>query len=207
MQTWTKKTLIECVVELKEDIREADEGTLSCLSHKLARNKTIKVKKEWCLFMDSFLTNMEAVQSLEGYNVLKVVSKPCKSRQEVSVLESASYLRDSSLLLLSADAILRNGGILCASGGLMLAIAAKELGVPVLAVSRSYCLWEHIICGQESLTCSQNGRAYFEDEEGFRVCIGKQYDYVGPELIKELLGEGADWENRTIVEIFEDYYQ
>ena len=43
--------------------------------------------------------------------------------------------------MLSADAILRNGGILCQSGGLMMAVAARELGVPVVVVSRSFCLW------------------------------------------------------------------
>jgi len=91
---------------------------------------------------------------------------------------------------------------------MMLAVAARELGIPVLAISRSYCLWEHIMCSQEWLVSSSSGRKWFpeEDETNFRVCIGKDFDYVVPDLIGGLVGESQGWENRSIVEIFEDYY-
>jgi|JI9StandDraft_2_1071091.scaffolds.fasta_scaffold758505_1 translation initiation factor 2B subunit (eIF-2B alpha/beta/delta family) len=83
----------------------------------------------------------------------------------------------------------------------MLAIAAKELGVPVVAISRSYCLWEHIMCNQESLVVSESGRSWFpeEDEFTFRVIIGKRFDYVPPQLVTTLVGESRGWENKSIV--------
>jgi translation initiation factor 2B subunit (eIF-2B alpha/beta/delta family) len=71
-----------------------------------------------------------------------------KGDVEVGLQQAARALRQARFLVISADAILRNGGLLCRSGGLMLAVAAKELGVPVVAVSRNYCLWDHVISSQ-----------------------------------------------------------
>ena len=139
--------------------------------------------------------------------VKKIVSDPVNPN-EVSFLAGAKTLRGSRLLILSADAVLKNGGLLCQSGGLMLAVAAKELGVPVVAVSRSYCLSEKVMCGQSSLVWSSSGKSWFKDEEetNFRVCIGKQYEYVSPELVSGLISENRKWENESIAEIFEEYY-
>lgn len=73
-------------------------------------------------------------------------------------------MRKARFLVISADAILRNGGIISSSGTLLLAIAAKELGVPVLAITRNYCLWEHVISTQESLILNESGRSWFPNE-------------------------------------------
>jgi translation initiation factor 2B subunit (eIF-2B alpha/beta/delta family) len=62
--------------------------------------------------------------------------------------EAATVLKQARLLVISADAVLRNGGILSKSGALMLAIIAHQLNIPVLAVSRSYCLTEQIFFNQ-----------------------------------------------------------
>jgi translation initiation factor 2B subunit (eIF-2B alpha/beta/delta family) len=59
---------------------------------------------------------------------------------EVLLTDAAKMLKQARILIISADAVLRNGGILSKSGSLMLAIIARQLGVPVLAISRSYCL-------------------------------------------------------------------
>lgn len=64
-----------------------------------------------------------------------------KKENEISFEEGAKALRKARFLIISADAILRNGGIISSSGSLLLATAAKELGVPVLAITRNYCLW------------------------------------------------------------------
>jgi hypothetical protein len=117
------------------------------LTVKLERLVSTDSRLPEIVFLDSFLTNEQALKCLKGYNLKKVVTKP-NGNHEISLLEGAKVLRRARLLILSADAILRNGGLLCTSGGLLLAVAAKELGVPVLAISRSYCLWEHIICSQ-----------------------------------------------------------
>ena len=37
IQTWIKKTFLECISELKDEIKEADEETVENLSEKLGR--------------------------------------------------------------------------------------------------------------------------------------------------------------------------
>lgn len=61
---------------------------------------------------------------LKGYRIRKVLPEP-KGEADISVQQGAKTLRKARFLILSADAILRNGGLLCRSGGLMLAVAAR----------------------------------------------------------------------------------
>lgn len=77
----------------------------------------------------------------------------------VSIKDATRVIKNSRLLIISADAVLRNGGILSKNGSLMLAIIAKQLGVPVLAISRSYCLSEQILLNQESLVHDQSSKS------------------------------------------------
>lgn len=116
--------VIETIQELKEDIKEADDNTAQTLAAKLSRIVPTGTQPPQLLFADSLLTNWSAVSALSGYSIKKVVADP-KASNEISLFEGANALRKTRLLVLSADAILRNGGLLCSSGSLMLAIAAK----------------------------------------------------------------------------------
>jgi translation initiation factor 2B subunit (eIF-2B alpha/beta/delta family) len=69
------------------------------------------------------------------------------------------------MLIISTDAVLRNGGILSKSGSLMLAIIAHQLNIPVLAISRSYCLTEQVFLNQESLVHEQSSKGLFDGED------------------------------------------
>jgi translation initiation factor 2B subunit (eIF-2B alpha/beta/delta family) len=71
----------------------------------------------------------------------------------------------------------------------MLAVAAHQLNIPVLGITRSYCLWEHIMVNQSSLILSESGKSQFphEDESSFRVLISKKYDYLEPKLVNSLV--------------------
>ena len=107
-----------------------------------------------------FLSNENVIGSLAGYRISRVVQQVKKDNQ-ITFEEAAKALRKARFLVLSADAVLRNGGLIGSSGALLLAVAAKELGVPVLAISRNYCLWEHVISTQESLILNESGRNWF----------------------------------------------
>ena len=77
----------------------------------------------------------------------------------------------------------------------MLAIIAHQLNIPVLAISRSYCLTEQIFLNQESLVHEQSSKGLFdgEDEKTFRVQISKRYDYIEPRLVDGLVSESKLW--------------
>ena len=139
------------------------------------------------MFIDSFMSNHALVKELaKSYSIRKVAVDGPPAKAEIGIADCARCLLEARVCVISADAILRNGGILSRNGSLMLAVLAEQLRVPVLAVSRSYCLWEQVLCGQESLVHQQNPIEQFEGEEEnqFRVLISKKYDYIEPKLIK-----------------------
>jgi hypothetical protein len=80
--------------------------------------------------VDSFLSNENVIGSLAGYRISRVVQQVKKDNQ-ITFEEAAKTLRKARFLVLSADAVLRNGGLIGSSGALLLAVAAKELGVPL----------------------------------------------------------------------------
>ena len=160
LQNWVKKMLLESIGELREDIREADSKASEALASKLARSLHDSYRLPEIVFVDSFLSNENVIGSLAGYRISRVVQQVKKDNQ-ITFEEAAKALRKARFLVLSADAVLRNGGLIGSSGALLLAVAAKELGVPVLAISRNYCLWEHVISTQESLILNESGRNWF----------------------------------------------
>jgi methylthioribose-1-phosphate isomerase len=195
---------------MKEDIREADELTSDILRKKLERMSPPGKDLPIMVFVDSFLTNEKIIASLQGYQLNNVVTGASEAKpNEIQLFDAARVLRQSRLLIISADAVLRNGGVLGKSGSLMLTVLAHQLGVPVLAVSRSYCLSEQLFLNQESLVHEQSSRGLFdgEDEANFRVQVCKRYDYIEPRLVSGVVGERKGWESQNIIEIFEDYYQ
>ena len=48
-------------------------------------------------------------------------------------------------LLISGDSITKTGGIISLSGALLLAIYAKKQKVPVICISRNYCLSDKVM--------------------------------------------------------------
>ena len=63
----------------------------------------------------------------------------------------SSAIRKCKGVVLSGDAILLNGGILCGSGSLMVAAAAKKHKVPIMALGRGFSLTETTIIKQRML--------------------------------------------------------
>jgi translation initiation factor eIF-2B subunit beta len=72
--------------------------------------------------------------------------------QTALVLETAVYaiMQRANKVIIGAHAIMKNGGILCQSGGLLLAIAAQSFSVPFLIISAMYKLTPKFPLNQSS---------------------------------------------------------
>lgn len=117
------------------------------------------------VFVDSFLTNSKIINEINGYRIVNVVINQTEIKgNDILLTDAARVIKQARILILSADAVLRNGGILSKSGALMLAIIAHQLSIPVLAVSRSYCLSEQILINQESLIHDQSSKINFPSQ-------------------------------------------
>ena len=162
---YVKKMVLESINELKEDIREADSLTSDILRTKLERVAVNGKELPTVVFVDSFLTNTKIINEITGYRIINVVINQTEVKgNDILLTDAARVVKQARILILSADAVLRNGGILSKSGSLMLAIIAHQLGIPVLAVSRSYCLSDQILINQESLIHDQSSKSHFPSE-------------------------------------------
>jgi translation initiation factor 2B subunit (eIF-2B alpha/beta/delta family) len=58
----------------------------------------------------------------------------------VELKNSSSVIKTADMVVIPCSAVLKDGGIIARSGSIMLAIAAKNLSVPVVALATCYSL-------------------------------------------------------------------
>jgi translation initiation factor 2B subunit (eIF-2B alpha/beta/delta family) len=80
----------------------------------------------------------------------------------------------------------------------MLVTAAKAYNIPVIAISRSYCLSETLIFNQKSLVLYENPLNNFEKESDFKVLISKKFDIIHSKYIYSIVSESKKWERQNI---------
>lgn len=103
--------------------------------------------------MDSFLCNVGLVQEVceKKKATLKIVNtgEQVKEKERYVDLKDASrHVKKADLVIISGESILKDGGILSNSGSLMVAISAHTAHIPVIALSRAYCLSDLTLAGQ-----------------------------------------------------------
>jgi hypothetical protein len=67
---------------------------------------------------------------------------------EINLIDISSEVRKVNRVIVSADSVLRNGSVICESGSLMLALAARKYQIPVVALSRGFGLTQKSIIDQ-----------------------------------------------------------
>lgn len=128
--------------------------------------------------------------------------------EKVDLTKALQKIRKCKAVVISADSIFEDGGILSQSGALMVAIAAKKYGVPVLAVGRGFSLTEKVVSGMATLLENENPLDYFDYKEGSeeKVLIAKKYDYIEPSLIFRVVTELGECAPAGIFSQFKEYY-
>ena len=70
--------------------------------------------------------------------------------------EISSYLHKCHSVIISSDSMTKTGGVLSGSGSLMLSLMARRRKVPVIVISRNYCLSDRVLLSQKTLTTGMN---------------------------------------------------
>ncbi len=127
--------------------------------------------------------------------------------KEIMINEVSSYLHRCQSIIISSDCITKTGGVLSTSGSLMLCLMGRRRRIPVITVSRNYCLGDRIFLSQKSLTSGINPSEYFKiDHNDFSVYITKNEDFVEAKYIDLMITERGCWMVDDISQIQDQYW-
>ena len=111
-------------------------------------------------------------------------------------------------VVISSDCILKTGGILSPSGSLMLAIMSRRHNIPLIIISRNYCLSDKILLNQKSLTTCINPAEYFKiNHDDFGLYITKEEDFIEPKYISLMVTERGCWMTEEISHVQDQYWR
>jgi translation initiation factor 2B subunit (eIF-2B alpha/beta/delta family) len=111
-------------------------------------------------------------------------------------------------VLICADTITKTGGVLSGSGSLMMCMMARRKKIPVIVVSRNYCLSDTILLNQKSLTTSINSSDFFKiDHNDFGLYITKNEDYIEGKYIDLMISERGCWMIDDISYVQDQYWR
>lgn len=90
----------------------------------------------------------------------------------------------------------------------MLCMMARRKRIPVIAVSRNYCLSDNIYLNQKGLTTSINATDYFKiNHSDFGLYITKEEDYVKSKYIDLMITERGCWMVDDISQVQDQYWR
>lgn len=199
-EKWIRDLLVEEIKSLKEDLRLDETVVLEELQRIFTKGCKV-------LFFDSYLSNIKIMEKLAetGVDVVVVTIASQEDKEGegtkgknnsnkleyIDLTEAGTYVRKCQGVVLSADSILLNGGILSGSGALMIAAAAKKQRVPIMALGRGFSLCEKSLIQQKGLLENENPLEYFPFTESSarKVLIGKRHDYIESGLLTRIVCE------------------
>lgn len=113
------------------------------------------------------------------------------------------------IFYLGSNAIMNNGGSLCISGGILVAMAAKEYSVPLLILSPVFKLTPKFPLDQATYNELLNPAKIFSMEHETRnksdVLVDK-YNYIAPEFISLYVTDRGEYAPEHIYRLFQEYY-
>ena len=128
--------------------------------------------------------------------------------REILVNEISSYLHKCHSVIICSDSITKTGGVLACSGSLMLCMMTRRRQIPVIVVSRNYCLSDKIFLSQKSLTASINPTDFFKIEHNdFGLYITKDEDYIEAKYIDLMITERGCWMVDDISQVQDQYWR
>lgn len=119
----------------------------------------------------------------------------------------ASKIRKYQKVVISAESVLKNGSIIAEPGSLMVALAARKYNIPIVVLSRGFCLTEKVLIDQYSLL-AENAMKYFPKTEGsmLKAHIAKKFDLIDAKFVASIISELGCVSPPNIELHFSDYY-
>ena len=122
--------------------------------------------------------------------------------------EISSYMHKCHSVLVCSDTVTKTGGVLGVSGSLMLCLMARRRQIPVIMVSRNYCLNDRILLSQKSLVASINPTDFFKiDHNDFGLYITKEEDFIETKYIDLMITERGCWMIDNISQVQDQYWR
>lgn len=128
--------------------------------------------------------------------------------KEILISEISSYLHRCQSIIISSDCITKTGGVLSGSGSLMMCLMGRRRRVPVIVVSRNYCLGDRTLLSQKSLTASINASEFFKiSHDDFGLYVTKDEDLIEGKYIDLMVTERGCWMVEDIFQVQDQYWR
>lgn len=119
-------------------------------------------------------------------------------------------MQRANKVIIGAHALMKNGGTLCYSGGLILAIAAQSYSVPFIVISATFKLTPKYPLNQETFNELVNPGQVFnrqnDDRDDLIDVYIKKYNYIAPELISLYITNKGKYTPAHLYLLFNDFY-
>lgn len=230
--SWIRKTVLEQLQLLKDDIRDADDKIDESLENCLGKNQG---SEKFVLVFESFLDNKSILDCIinlgwkpiivrnqrslpslktdavkEGMEAGKKQQKSQEKEavKQILVSEISSYLHKCHSVIICSDSITKTGGVLGGSGSLMLSMMARRRRVPVIVISRNYCLNDRVLLTQKTLTTDINPSQHFKiSHDDFSLYITKNEDFIESKYIDLMITQRGCWMVDEISHVQDRYWR
>lgn len=109
-------------------------------------------------------------------------------------------------VILGTNAIMNNGGCLTTSGGLLIALAAKENAVPVIVIGSSIKLTPKFALDQSTFNELLNPcKINLYTKRNVDVLVDK-FNYIPPEFISLFITDSGEYPPEQIYRLFLEFY-
>lgn len=121
-----------------------------------------------------------------------------------------AIMQTMNKVLISPQAVMWDGGIICKAGGQLLALAAKNFSVPFLVVTGVYKLRLEYAFDQSTFNRLLPPNRVFRPENGdlienIEVYI-PTFNFIKPQYISLFVTDHGEYTSAYIYRLFEDYY-
>lgn len=127
----------------------------------------------------------------------------------VLIHKSSGLIKQANKIFICCNTILKNGGVICLSGGLLLALTAHHLSNSVICLSPSFALSNQLIVDESSALELDNPANYFTETSNQRAewtVITKKYDYIPPEHIAMVITDTGISTSSYAYKLIDKYY-
>ncbi|CAM9351760.1 unnamed protein product, partial [Phaeothamnion confervicola] len=220
-----KQNIIEGVNELKDELKDANSHICDSAADTIHANEVI-LTFGYSSTVEAFLKAAAAHHAKLGLSFQVVVAEAAPGlkghemgRALANARIEATVISDSAVfaimarvnkVILSTHAVVANGGLVAGSGSHLIALAARELSVPVVCVTGLYKLCTLFPHDQDTFNCMLAPSAVmpYRDADAMPSAevVNPAYDYVPPDLVDLYITNGGRYQPSYIYRLLAEYY-